>query len=368
MTPPALRDDALTVIRRLRDAGHVALLAGGCVRDELLGLVPKDYDVATDAVPERVREVFGHRLTQPVGAAFGVILVRQNRSQMEVATFRVDGSYSDGRRPDGVRFTNAKEDAERRDFTINGLFRDPFAREDDPDDDGIIDHVGGRRDLRAGILRCIGDPLRRFGEDYLRLLRAVRFAARFNLNIEPQTWHALCDNAFRITGVAAERVGDEVRRMLVAPTRGRAWTLLWDAGLMGPIFRDLPIPAEAPSRSRPFTHALAGERDEVPLASAFAVTLLDLAHQAGVPTAEAVRPESAAKLADAARRSLRLSNHETDAVRAALSLWPVVEPATAGDRPGLRCRVASSDRHTSPPRCRCFGRSSVTATSALPPI
>ncbi|MEM1011789.1 MAG: CCA tRNA nucleotidyltransferase [Planctomycetota bacterium] len=335
MSAITLREDALLVIRRLRDAGHVALLAGGCVRDELMGLEPKDFDVATDAVPDRVREVFGRHLTQAVGAAFGVMLVRQNRSQIEVATFRADGSYSDGRRPDGVRFTNAKEDAERRDFTINGLFRDPFARDDDPDDDGVIDHVGGRRDLKAKVLRCIGDPERRFGEDYLRLLRAVRFAARFDLTIHPATWRSLCDNAFRITGIAAERVGDELRRMLVVPSRGQAWELLWQSGLIGPIFRDMPIPNDAPNRSRPFTRAMAEVSDDVPFASAIAATLLDLAHQAGVPTTEAVRPEAAQSLADAGRRSLRLSNAETDAVRAALSLWPVLEPATHGSVAGL---------------------------------
>src|SRR3954471_7154893 len=170
------RDDALAVVRRLREAGHVAYFAGGCVRDELLGLHPTDYDVATDAPPPRVRELFQN--TQAVGAAFGVILVHHRRSVIEVATFRADLEYRDGRRPEGVRFTTAEEDAKRRDFTINGLFLDPVENK-------IIDYVGGQEDLKAKRLRAIGDPNERFAEDHLRLLRAIRFAARFNLTIEP---------------------------------------------------------------------------------------------------------------------------------------------------------------------------------------
>jgi poly(A) polymerase len=335
MNSGAQRTDALAVIRRLRDAGHEALLAGGCVRDELLGIEPTDYDIATDAVPERVVEVFGRRNTQAVGEAFGVILVRHGKSQIEVATFRADGDYRDGRRPDSVRFTNAAEDAARRDFTINGLFRDPFAHEVDPSDNGIIDHVGGQRDLAARVLRCIGEPRRRFGEDYLRLLRAVRFAARFGFAIHDATWVALKDNAHRIASVAAERVGDELRRMLVPATRGEAWRLLWESGLIGPVFRDLPVPPDAPQRHRPFTRAAAEEPGELPFASVVAVTLLDLATMANVPTDQTLQPSAAKQLATAARRSLKLSNHETEAVREALSLWPLVGPATEGMRPGL---------------------------------
>ena len=163
-TPRSDRDDALAVVRRLREAGHVAYFAGGCVRDQLLGLTPKDYDVATDAPPQRVRELFTR--TDAVGAAFGVILVRQRRSQIEVATFRTDLEYRDGRRPEGVRFTTAEQDARRRDFTINGLFYDPL-------DDRVIDYVGGQADLKEKVLRAIGDPDERFAEDHLRLLRAI---------------------------------------------------------------------------------------------------------------------------------------------------------------------------------------------------
>src|SRR4051794_36654535 len=159
-TPRSDRDDALAVVRRLREAGHVAYFAGGCVRDQLLGLTPKDYDVATDATPERVRQLFPH--TQAVGAAVGVILVRQRKSVIEVATFRSDGKYSDGRRPDRVVFTTAEEDAKRRDFTINGMFFDPV-------EDKVIDYVGGGKDLDQRLLRAIGDADVRFEEDHLRM-------------------------------------------------------------------------------------------------------------------------------------------------------------------------------------------------------
>ena len=180
------REDALAVVRRLREMGHVAYFAGGCVRDVLLGLEPTDWDVATDAEPRRVRELF--RNTQAVGAMFGVILVRQGQSVVEVATFRSDAEYVDGRRPTGVRFTTAEEDAQRRDFTINGLFLDPL------EGDRVIDYVGGVEDLRSRHLRAIGEAGKRFAEDHLRLLRAVRFAARFGLEFDGGTAEAIKRN------------------------------------------------------------------------------------------------------------------------------------------------------------------------------
>src|SRR5437660_630550 len=173
------RDFAVDVVRRLRDAGHETLWAGGCVRDELLGLVPKDYDVATDARPEEVRRLF--KRTIAVGASFGVVEVLGPYSpagplKVQVATFRSDISYSDGRHPDAVVFSSAREDALRRDFTINGMFFDPL-------EERLIDYVGGQEDLRAKVLRAIGDPATRFAEDKLRMLRAVRLACRFDLDI-----------------------------------------------------------------------------------------------------------------------------------------------------------------------------------------
>jgi poly(A) polymerase len=233
--PPCSRDDALEVIKRLRRSGHVAYFAGGCVRDLLMGTPPKDYDVATDAPPKRVRELFSN--TQAVGQAFGVILVRHGPSTVEVATFRTEGIYSDGRRPDSVAFTSAEHDAQRRDFTINGLFLDPL---ENPPAGKVIDYVQGQDDLRHRVLRAIGDPHRRFAEDHLRLLRAVRFAARLGFEIEPATAEAIRINAPRLKGISPERIADELRMMLTPPTRHRAWPILWEFGLMPIIFRFLP--------------------------------------------------------------------------------------------------------------------------------
>jgi poly(A) polymerase len=225
------REFAVGVVRRLRDAGHQALWAGGCVRDELLGLVPKDYDVATDATPEQVRRLF--RRTVAVGAAFGVIEVLGPRPlSVEVATFRSDVSYSDGRHPDRVVFSSPREDAERRDFTINGMFFDPI-------EDTLIDYVGGQADLRAGVLRAIGEPARRFAEDKLRMLRGVRIATRFGLTIDPATADAARAMAAQITVVSAERIADELHKLLVEPHRARGVTLMYELGLVEPILPEL---------------------------------------------------------------------------------------------------------------------------------
>src|SRR4051812_43094736 len=216
------RDFAVDVVRRLRGAGHQALWAGGCVRDELLGLTPKDYDVATSARPEEVRGLF--RRTVAVGMSFGVVEVlgpytSAGRLLVQVATFRSDGVYSDGRRPDSVVFSSPREDALRRDFTINGMFFDPIKGE-------LIDYVGGQDDLRRQVLRAIGDPLQRFSEDKLRLLRAVRIAARFGLEVERGTADAIRAMADQIGVVSAERIADEVRKMLVDRHRVRALSLI----------------------------------------------------------------------------------------------------------------------------------------------
>ncbi len=209
---------ALDVVRRLREAGHEALWAGGCVRDQLLGLTPKDHDVATSARPEEVRTLF--RRTIAVGMSFGVVDVIGPRHDhghftVQVATFRSDVSYSDGRHPDAVVFSSAREDALRRDFTINGMFYDPLA-------DQLIDYVDGQDDLRAGLLRAIGDPRQRFIEDKLRMLRAVRMTTRFDLTLDPATKNAIQAMAPEITVVSAERVAEELRKILVDPRRGAA--------------------------------------------------------------------------------------------------------------------------------------------------
>ena len=235
--PPCRREDALAVLTRLRQAGHIAYFAGGCVRDELLGLTPKDYDIATDAPPDRVRQLFSN--TQAVGAAFGVILVRHKKSVVEVATFRTDGKYLDGRHPEAVTFTTAEEDAKRRDFTINGLFLDPV-------ENRVIDYVGGQQDLKNKILRAIGNPNHRFEEDHLRLLRAVRFAARFQLEIEETTARAIAAHADHLKRISPERIGEELRLMLTATTRDRAWQMLHRFRLDDVVFRYLQLPWPLP--------------------------------------------------------------------------------------------------------------------------
>jgi tRNA nucleotidyltransferase/poly(A) polymerase len=229
------RDFAIDVVRRLRGAGYLALWAGGCVRDQLLGLEPQDYDVATDARPEDVCRIF--RRTVTVGASFGVVEVLGPRTekgplQVEVATFRADAGYSDGRHPDAVVFSSAREDALRRDFTINGMFFDPI-------DGRVIDYVGGREDLEKRLLRAIGDPAVRFAEDKLRMLRAVRIATRFELAIAAATAAAIQSMAEQITVVSAERIAEELRKLVVVPQRARGVNLLHDLGLAAAILPEL---------------------------------------------------------------------------------------------------------------------------------
>jgi len=214
---------ALGVVQRLHDAGHAAVFAGGCVRDMLLGSTPKDYDVATDAHPPKVVELFPK--SRQVGAKFGVVLVRKSGFDIEVATFRADGTYSDGRRPDSVVFGGEVEDARRRDFTINGLFFDPLAGR-------LIDHVAGQADLEARVLRTIGDPGKRFEEDHLRILRAVRFASRWNLAVDPGLEQAARAMASQLNAISPERVWMELERILTASTRECGWRLLADWGIV----------------------------------------------------------------------------------------------------------------------------------------
>lgn len=227
VNPEEARRHALWVVQKLRDAGYQALWAGGCVRDQLVGRKPNDYDVATNATPDEVRGCFGRRRTLAIGAAFGVITVlgRAGQGQVEVATFRSDATYTDGRHPDSVSFSTAREDAQRRDFTMNGLFYDPV-------EGRVIDHVGGREDLQAGIVRAIGDPHKRIAEDKLRMLRAVRFATTFDFEIDPVTKAAVRHEAAAITAVSAERITVEMRKMLEHPRRSRALDLLREVGLL----------------------------------------------------------------------------------------------------------------------------------------
>jgi poly(A) polymerase len=222
------REHAVEVVARLRSHGHEAYFAGGCVRDLLMGHAPADYDVATSARPEQVMALY--RRVCNVGISFGVVRVLGNAESgdVEVATFRSDGAYLDGRRPETVTYSTAEFDASRRDFTINGMFFDPI-------EERVIDYVGGRADLAAGILRAIGDPFARFTEDKLRLLRAIRFTARFEFAIDPVTKLAVEQMAPQVTTVSVERIAQELRKMLVDRKRVYAMTLSRDTGLIAAI-------------------------------------------------------------------------------------------------------------------------------------
>lgn len=230
----ANRAFSIEIIHALKKEGFQALWAGGCVRDLLLGRKSKDFDVATDATPDQVREVFGHGRTLPIGASFGVITVQggKRRGQVEVATFRADLGYSDGRRPDQVRFTSAQEDALRRDFTINGMFYDPI-------EEKVLDFVGGQRDLKNRLVRSIGNAHLRFEEDKLRMLRAVRFSSTFDFVLELQTQRAIRQYAEHIHVVSAERIAAEMRRIMSDPHRMIGLRMLRDLSLLDEILPEL---------------------------------------------------------------------------------------------------------------------------------
>jgi len=228
------RATATEIVRRLQAAGYAAYWVGGCVRDQLRGEEPEDFDIATSALPAQVEALFRH--TIPVGRQFGVLLVVEEGRQYEVATFRAEGDYGDGRHPGRVTFTEAQVDAQRRDFTVNGLFFDPVREE-------LWDWVGGRADLRAGILRTIGDANERFAEDHLRLLRAVRFAAQLNFVIESRTLAAVRHHALKLRAVSAERVRDELIKLFRAPHAGRGLGLLRDSGLLEPVLPEVAATA-----------------------------------------------------------------------------------------------------------------------------
>jgi putative nucleotidyltransferase with HDIG domain len=218
-----LESQARKILERLQNASYIAYYAGGCVRDMLRGVTPSDYDIATSARPEQVRQLFSR--TIEVGAHFGVICVVEDGREYQVATFRDEGIYIDGRHPDSVTFSTPERDAQRRDFTINGMFFDPVRGE-------IIDFVGGRADLNAQLVRAIGDAAERYNEDHLRLLRAVRFATVLDFQIEEKTWEALRQNAAKITSVSAERIREELVKTLLSPNRVRGFDLLDASGLL----------------------------------------------------------------------------------------------------------------------------------------
>jgi poly(A) polymerase len=230
MKTSLMEQTAREICSRLRGSGHSAYFAGGCVRDMVRGCRPKDIDIVTDARPEQVQKIFPR--THAVGAHFGVIVVLESEFQFEVATFRSDDIYLDGRRPTAVHFSSPEEDAKRRDFTINGMFFDP-------ENDTVIDFVGGRADIEAKLIRAIGEPNTRFAEDRLRLLRAVRFAITLDFQIEEKTWDAVIANAPAITQISAERIRDELVRILLSPHRLRGWDLLDASGLLRAIIPEI---------------------------------------------------------------------------------------------------------------------------------
>ena len=214
-------DAAREVVCALQEAGHQAVFAGGCVRDRQLGLDAEDFDIATSALTSEVQSVFSH--AYGVGESFGVMLVHRHGWPIQVATFRTEGPYSDHRRPDHVEVATIEEDAARRDFTINGMYWDPVQEQ-------LIDFHDGAQDLKSGVIRAIGDPAARLDEDHLRMLRAVRFAARFRFEIEAGTASVIQANANRLAGISRERIGDEVRRMLMGANRTLAADMLGEDG------------------------------------------------------------------------------------------------------------------------------------------
>lgn len=230
MMSVAPRDIAAKIVRRLQAAGFAAFWVGGCVRDFLLERAPQDYDIATDARPEQIEKLF--KKTIAVGRKFGVMIVVEGTHQFQVATFRAEADYQDGRHPKQVTFSNAQADAQRRDFTVNGLFYDPVAKK-------IHDWIGGERDLRARIIRTIGAPEERFAEDHLRLLRAVRFAAQLGFEIEPQTFAAVKKLAPKIELISAERIRDELIKLFSPPHAGRGLILLCNSRLLPGVLPEL---------------------------------------------------------------------------------------------------------------------------------
>ena len=329
------------IVRTLRQHGHQAYFAGGCVRDLLLNREPADYDVATDATPQRVMEVFPQ--TYAVGEQFGVVLVppaeddevtiarqsERSKQAVEVATFRADVGYSDGRHPDEVRFTkDPQEDAQRRDFTINGMMLDPATNE-------ILDFVGGQDDLKKGIIRAIGDPNRRFEEDKLRMLRAVRFAARFNYQIDPATLNAIQNLAPKIHQVSAERMREELTKMLTEGQARRAFELLDQTKLLREVLPEVAAmkgvaqPPQYHPEGDVFIHTLLLLEQLHPDSNSNTISKTlawgALLHDVGKPPTFRIAPDRirfdghvdvGVKMAAEILRRLRFSNHETDQILA----------------------------------------------------
>jgi poly(A) polymerase len=336
---------AVDVVRKLRDAGYVAYWAGGCVRDELLQRTPKDYDVATSARPEQVRALFGERRTLAIGAAFGVIAVvgPKGAGTVEVTTFRRDAEYRDGRRPDAVEFTDAEEDARRRDFTMNALFFDPT-------ENRVIDYVGGREDIQRRLVRAVGDAAARFNEDKLRMMRAVRMTAVFGFELEAATQAALTAAASQVTVVSPERIAQELRGMLGGAGQTTAARLLVDVGLAAAILPEVsPLQSLLASDGKRTWWDLTldtlrqlEEHGRTSFGTALAALTLDVGRGAAASANvdEAGTAKRGADFVRAASRRWRLSNDERDEAswivehqfglrRAVARPWSQVQPLLA---------------------------------------
>jgi poly(A) polymerase len=317
------RDFALEAVRRLQQAGYQALWAGGCVRDLILGHTPADYDVATDATPEQVMAILPFRAVT-VGISFGVVRVRHPHrpgAEVEVATFRSDGAYVDGRRPESIVFSSAELDAARRDFTINGMFLDPLTGT-------LVDYVGGEADLKNHILRAIGEPEARFREDKLRVLRAVRMAARFQFQIELATLAAIRSMAGQVVMVSKERIAQELRKMLVHESRAQAMELALDTGLVAAVLPEL-LPMKGMFQGKPmqpegdlWDHAMLVLK-LLPANPSFTLAFAALVHDVGKPLTRVYRhgrysfhhhEQVGARVSDRICRELKLSNAERERI------------------------------------------------------
>jgi len=316
-----MQSEAVRIVRELQSSGHEAYLAGGCVRDHLRGVEPKDYDIATSASPDEILKRFPRGDT--IGAHFGVILVRRGGFSFEIATFREDGVYEDGRHPASVKFSTSEADAKRRDFTINGMFFDPVA-------DRLIDHVGGAADLEARVIRAIGIPENRFQEDYLRLLRAIRFATILDFTIEPVTWSAVESVSDKISLISPERIREEMDRIWLSESRVRGFDLLVSSGLMGQILPEILElkGCEQPPQWHPEGDVFVHTRlmlSLLPADAGLALVLSVLLHDIGKPATFSYNPEedrirfsgherTGAEMAELILKRLRYSNAIINAV------------------------------------------------------
>jgi len=317
-----LKETAIGIVKRLRERGFSALFAGGCVRDMLMGNVPEDYDIATDARPDDIINIFER--TVPVGINYGVVLVMEDDFEFEVATFRSDGTYTDGRHPDTVTFCDARGDALRRDFTINGMFYDPI-------NDEHFDYVGGREDMQARLIRAIGNPSERFNEDRLRMIRAVRFACRFDYKIEDQTAEAIKKLYDKILTVSMERTRDELRKILTGPNPHTGIKMMDDLNLLNEILPEVTAMkgVRQPENYHPegdvFTHTLltlselaASQTSADSWELAMAILLHDIGKPITFEVADRIRFNNhdniGAEMAEKICERLRMSNAEKERI------------------------------------------------------